>query len=180
MISAQSSHYTPSSQLQEPLISLRGRDPNTRTSGDPVPRCRSQSRRISERRPVKAVARSEYRPGALHVGDAVYVFSQSADDWVDAQVVKLAEDNYVRVKCEVGKSWHCKTLHLHSERLKIPSSQHVGANAPAKPFQGCRSVLPAECGGDPKKYYMEMDYIFTLLEQERVVSHKRFFKKSFS
>lgn len=38
-----------------------------------------------------------------------------------------------------------------------------------RPFQGCRGSLPVDCGGDPRRYYVEFDYILTLLEEEEVV-----------
>jgi len=42
----------------------------------------------------------DHRQGALHEGDAVHVFSQSSDEWVDGEVVKIFEGNFVRVEYE--------------------------------------------------------------------------------
>ena len=60
------------------------------------------------------------RQGALHEGDAVRVFSQSADVWVVGEVVKIFEDDFVCVDYEVDEHRHRKSLHLCSVHLDIP------------------------------------------------------------
>lgn len=110
-----------SAQSSQDMWHGRGRQPQT--LGNAQPRHRSESRRLSDRRrPVKTAARKcDHCPGALHESDPVRVFSRSADKWVDGEVVKLGEGNFVRVEYEVEGDWCGKTLHLHSEHLVIPT-----------------------------------------------------------
>ena len=88
------------------------------------PHHRSESRRLSDcHRPVKAEASKHCRSsGALHEGDLIQVFSQSADEWVKGRVVEFVDGNFVRVEYQVGELWCGKILHLLSKHLAIPSS----------------------------------------------------------
>lgn len=122
------------------------------------PRHRSKSKRLAKRCPTAHCTR------ALHAGDAVTVFSRTANMWIDAEAVKIIEDDYIRVEYQVGEYLLGKALHVDSQDLAIPA-----ALAQKLAFQGCRKELPIECNGDPAKYYIEMDYIWTLLERRHVV-----------
>ena len=67
---------------------------------------RSESTRISTRYDAKVAARKlDSCLDALHQGDAVRVFSRSADKWVHAEIVKLCDGNFVRVEYEVNDYW---------------------------------------------------------------------------
>ena len=89
----------------------------------PVPIVQSMFSLTNERRHhVKAVSQKhDHGRGALHEGDAVRVFSQSADVWVAGQVVKIFEGDFVCVEYEVDELRHRKSLHLCSVHLDLCS-----------------------------------------------------------
>ena len=60
----------------------------------------------------------------LGEGDMVRVFSRSAEAWVEGKVVEIVEEHYVHVEFELAKGWQRKTLHVHSENLRVPSPGH--------------------------------------------------------
>eukprot|EP00930_Biecheleria_cincta_P021265 TRINITY_DN157_c0_g1_i1.p1 TRINITY_DN157_c0_g1~~TRINITY_DN157_c0_g1_i1.p1 ORF type:complete len:590 (+),score=59.31 TRINITY_DN157_c0_g1_i1:70-1839(+) len=120
---------------------LRSRGGQTSTLDSPRPCYRSQSRRVLHRRRIKSVTREhemvsqpepepatepspEHHQNSLHVGDAVAVFSYSAARWVDGEVVKVFEDDFLWVEYGVGREWCGKTLSMHSEDLIVPSISH--------------------------------------------------------
>ena len=89
----------------------------------PVPIVQSMFSLTNERRrDVKAVSQKhDHGRDALHKGDAVRVFSQSADVWVAGQVVKIFEGDFVCVEYEVDELRHRKSLHLCSVHLDLCS-----------------------------------------------------------
>eukprot|EP00747_Dinoflagellata_sp_TGD_P118405 gnl/TRDRNA2_/TRDRNA2_172808_c5_seq9.p1 gnl/TRDRNA2_/TRDRNA2_172808_c5~~gnl/TRDRNA2_/TRDRNA2_172808_c5_seq9.p1 ORF type:complete len:473 (-),score=67.52 gnl/TRDRNA2_/TRDRNA2_172808_c5_seq9:112-1530(-) len=95
-------------------------------------RPRSESRRISDRCPMKAVAHK--RDHGLGEGDIVRVFSKCADAWIDGVVVENVEEQYVHVEYELAEGRHRKTLHLQSDHIMIPAPEHD----PRMPNMGSR------------------------------------------
>jgi hypothetical protein len=130
-----------SAQSSQDMWQGRGHQPQI--SGNAQPRNRSESRRLSDgRRTVKAAARKCDRcPGALCEGDAIRVFSRSADKWVDGEVVKFMEGNFMSVEYEVGADWCGKTIYLHSEHLEIPLATSLLSEAPSNYPAGIQSEI---------------------------------------
>ena len=85
----------------------------------PVPIAQSMFSLTNERRhDVKAVSQKhDHGRGALLEGDAVRVFSKSADVWVAGEVVQIVEGYFVCVEYEVDELPHRKSLHLCSVHL---------------------------------------------------------------
>eukprot|EP00747_Dinoflagellata_sp_TGD_P118404 gnl/TRDRNA2_/TRDRNA2_172808_c5_seq8.p1 gnl/TRDRNA2_/TRDRNA2_172808_c5~~gnl/TRDRNA2_/TRDRNA2_172808_c5_seq8.p1 ORF type:complete len:485 (-),score=61.30 gnl/TRDRNA2_/TRDRNA2_172808_c5_seq8:112-1566(-) len=103
-------------------------------------RPRSESRRISDRCPMKAVAHK--RDHGLGEGNVVRVFSKSADAWIEGVVVEVVEEHFVQVEYELADGRHRKILHLQSEQIMIPAPEcdppmpHVGSNFSRDPSNG--------------------------------------------
>ncbi len=129
----------------------RGRGRQSPILGSSRARHRSESRRLSDRHPVKAVPRKhDQYQGFLHAGDAVRIFSRTADVWVDGEVAEFVEDNFIRVEYRAGGYWYGKTLHLHSQHLAIPSTTAAKqcVRLPQDRWSGSGEYLK----GHPKKY----------------------------
>ena len=133
----------------------RGRDGQDTTLWSPRPHCRSESRHLSSRRhAAKAVThvRDDLCRGGMHVGDAIQVFSRAARAWVDAEITKIFEGNFVRLEYEAGEYWCGKTLHILSEHLiiyntlvRVSSDQELEEQDP-----GCIAASGPLRYGDPR------------------------------
>jgi len=65
--------------------------------------------------------RQDQHPCTLRVGDAVRVFSQTHDEWLEAEVVHFVGDHQVRVEFVVDGRRCGKTLHVRSGQLAAPA-----------------------------------------------------------
>lgn len=100
---------------------LRGCVCQRQSSGSPHPRHRSESKRLSERPPVNAAAcKHDDCPDTLHEGDLVKIFSRTAHEWVEGEIVRFLKGGFVRIEYGVGDYWCGKVLHLHSQHLVAP------------------------------------------------------------
>jgi len=142
------------------------------------PRRRRGSGRVDDgRRAEASSSENALHQGVLQVGSAVKVFSRTLETWFHGEVAQVMMGSVIRVEFKADGNRYRKTVHLQSEHLgRLSAVAHdcpkqMGPVAPEvqRPFHGCRRALPAECGGDPEKYYIEMDYIWTLLEREHIV-----------
>mmetsp|Transcript_37718 Transcript_37718/g.66316 ORF Transcript_37718/g.66316 Transcript_37718/m.66316 type:complete len:455 (+) Transcript_37718:161-1525(+) len=102
---------------------------------------------------------------ALHQGDAIRVFSRSADKWVDGEVVKLIEGNFVRVEYEIGEDWCGKTLHMHSDQLNIQTMVGPSGLSPATVRSSVCSLTSSVVEHDPGANFIDIAEAASALRQ---------------
>lgn len=157
----------------------------------------SESRVLPGGHHVPVARENDCHSCTLNVGGTVCIFSKSADTWVDAEIIGFRDHDFVCVKYTLGDDVCSKWLYVHSEHLfaqaqsshskiesqttqVVPLDQHVHidvqrnmhleAHDPMQHcFHGSRDGLPLECNSDPANYYVNMEYIWHLLEEGSVV-----------